>query len=158
MTIDNETRAAVEDALNDQAFAIDDDELERWPEFYTEDGFYQIIPRETHEANLPMGVMFCDGRGMMIDRIEALRTANIFEPHTYSHLLGRPGLSNGEAGVIEARTNFQVSRTMQGGSSELFAAGKYLDTFDTSGEQPLIKKRLVVLESRRIDILIVFPL
>jgi anthranilate 1,2-dioxygenase small subunit len=154
----SEKRAAIEDTLNDYAFAVDDDDLERWPEFFTEDGFYQIIPRETHEANLPMGIMFCDGRGMMHDRVEALRTANIFEPHTYSHLLGRPQLRQGENGTIEARTNFQLARTMQGGTSELFAAGKYLDVFDVSDERPRIRKRLVVLESRRIDILLVFPI
>jgi anthranilate 1,2-dioxygenase small subunit len=151
-------QATIEEFLNDYAFAIDDGELDGWPEFFTEDAVYQIIPRESHEAGLPLGVMLCEGRGMMRDRIEALQTANIFEPHTYCHFLGRPRLRAGGDGEIRARTNFQVMRTMQGGGSESFVAGKYLDAIVVADGKPLLAERRVVLESRRIDILLVLPL
>ena len=47
---------------------------------------------------------------------------------------------------------------MQNGRMETFAAGKYLDRIDLSGPAPLLAERRVVLESRRVDILLVFPL
>ena len=80
-------RQQVEDLLIDYSHALDDFELDRWPNFFTEDGIYQIIPRESYDQNLPLGILFCDGRGMMVDRILALETANIFEPHTNNHIL-----------------------------------------------------------------------
>ena len=151
-------RAAVEDFLIDYAHAIDDDDLEAWPGYFTEDGIYQIITREGFEAGLPLGIMYCEGRGMLEDRISALRTANIFEAHTYCHLLGRPSLARPSPELIQARTNFTVTRTMQDGGGESFAVGKYLDQIVFDGGRPLFRDRRVVIESRRIDILLVIPL
>lgn len=157
MSIDAASRSRIEDFLTDYAHAIDDDELERWPEFFTEDALYQITNRENYDAGLPMGVMICEGRGMMADRVLALRTANIYEPHTYCHLLGRPRL-HADGDTIRARSNFQVIRTMQEGRMELYATGKYVDRIVLDDGEPLLAERRVVLESRRVDILLVFPL
>lgn len=155
---DLELRARIEDFLGDYAHAIDDGQIEDWPGFFTEDGFYQVITREGYEAGHPIGVMHCEGRGMMQDRVTALREANIFEPHVYCHLLGRPRIRETAPGVYAARTNMQVIRTMQDGGSDIFATGKYLDTIVFEGGAPRLKDRRVILDSRRIDILLVFPL
>jgi anthranilate 1,2-dioxygenase small subunit len=153
-----ELRARIEDFLHEVANAIDDDEVERWPDFFTEDGFYQIIPRASFAAGHPAGIMTCAGRGMMRDRIEALRHANIYEPHTYCHLLGRPALRPEADGAVAARSNFALYRTMQGRSTELFAAGVYRDRIVFEDGEPRLKSRHAVLESRRVDILIVLPI
>jgi anthranilate 1,2-dioxygenase small subunit len=64
---------------------IDTDRLEEWPNFFTEDCVYEIIPKENSDLGLPMGIMHCFGRAMLRDRISSLREANVFEPHTYRH-------------------------------------------------------------------------
>ena len=158
MSIDAALRARIADFLADYAHAIDDGDLDSWPGYFTEAGRYRIITRETHDAGLPMGIMYCEGRGMMTDCIMALHTANIYEPHSYSHLLGPTRLQPDDDGGWRARTNFQVIRTMQSGAMELYAAGKYLDRIVLDDGRPLLAERDVVLESRRVDILLVFPL
>ncbi len=156
-SLDPETQGRIEDFLTDYAHGIDDGELEAWPGYFTEEAIYQITTRENHEAGLPLGIFYCEGRAMMADRILALRTANIFEPHTYCHLLGRPALiPEGEA--VSARSNFTVVRTMQDGGSEMFAVGKYLDRVVFEAGAPRLAERRVILESRRVDVLLVFPL
>src|ERR1700694_628993 len=65
---------------------IDTDRLEELPELFTEDCVYEIVPKENADLGLPIGIMHCFGRAMLSDRITALRSANIFEPHTYRHL------------------------------------------------------------------------
>ena len=151
--------ARIENFMLDYAHAIDDGDLHAWPRFFAEDGRYKIIIRENFEAGLPMGIMYCEGAGMMRDRVLALETANIYEPHTYSHILSRPRLRQGEGGQIHARSNFLVTRTMQEGRMETFAAGKYLDRITPQPDGGfLLTERLVVLDSRRIDILLVYPL
>ena len=65
-------RNLIEDFLLDCAHDLDDDRLEAWPGYFTDDAVYRILPRESHQRNLPLGVLFCEGRGMMGDRIEAL--------------------------------------------------------------------------------------
>ena len=47
---------------------------------------------------------------------------------------------------------------MQSGGTEPFASGKYLDSIDMSGEAPRFRRRIVVLDSKRVDILIVYPI
>jgi len=155
---DTDLRARVADFLADYVHTVDDDRLEDWPGFFAEDALYHITTRESEEMGLLIGIMHCDGRGMMEDRIKALRTANIFEPHTYCHVLGATRLSDEGKGVVSARTNFTVTRTMQDGGTELFAVGKYLDRIDASGDGLAFTSRRVVLESRRVDVLLVIPL
>lgn len=158
LSLDAELRGRIEDFLADYAQAIDDGDFTRWPGFFSEDGFYQIIPREGFEAGHPVGIMTCAGRGMMRDRVEALAGANIYEPHTYCHLLARPVLTRAADGTVLARTHFALYRTMQGGRSELFAAGSYRDRIILAGDGPRLQSRHAVLESRRVDILIVLPI
>ena len=151
-------RVHIEDMFSDYVHSIDDDRIEAWPEYFTETGFYQIISREGFEAGHAIGVLHCDGRGMMKDRVKAMREANIFEPHCYCHVMERPRLHRNSAETYSARTNFIVNRTMQNGDMETYACGKYLDLIDVSGDTPRFRRRIVVLDSRRIDILLVYPL
>lgn len=153
-----ETRRRVEDFLIDYVQTIDDGGLDAWPSFFTRDGRYSITTRENRSRGLPIGIMFCEGRGMMEDRMLALRTANIYEPHTYCHVVGQPRLRDGGDGLIEARSAFTVVRTMQDGRMALFAAGQYFDRISDQGENILFLERTVVLESRNVDVLIVMPL
>ncbi|HTI84291.1 MAG TPA: aromatic-ring-hydroxylating dioxygenase subunit beta [Acetobacteraceae bacterium] len=148
---------AIEDLLADYAEAIDDGALERWPGFFAEDGEYQIITRESHEAGLPVGIMYCGSRGMMEDRVQALRTANIYEPHTYRHLLARPRIQRSAEGFA-VRSNLCVFRIAQDGETVVFATGRYLDRIVEDGAALRFRSRQVVLDSRRIDILLVLPL
>ncbi len=151
-------RVRIEDMFADYVHSIDDDRIEAWPEYFTDTGFYQIISQESFEAGHAIGIIHCDGKGMMQDRVKAMREANIFEPHRYTHVMERPRLHRNSTDTFSARTNFIVNRTMQNGDMETFACGKYLDSIDVSGDTPRFRRRIVVLDSRRIDILLVYPL
>jgi anthranilate 1,2-dioxygenase small subunit len=155
--VSSDVHIAIEDLMSDYAYALDDDALERWPKFFTEDATYKIISRDNYDAGMPLGIMSCDGQGMMQDRILALRTANVFEPHTYCHLLG-PTRIEFDDDMYRARTNFSVIRTMQDGASTRYATGKYIDECVMDAGVARLQSRTVVLESRRIDVLLVIPL
>jgi anthranilate 1,2-dioxygenase small subunit len=47
---------------------------------------------------------------------------------------------------------------MESGRMDLFAAGKYLDEVVLDEERARFQKRVVVLDSRNVDILVVIPL
>ncbi len=152
-------RDKLEHLIDECAYALDDEEIDRWPYFFTESAIYHVTTKENYRDGLPIGVIHCVGRGMMLDRVKAFHTANIFEAHSYNHLLGRPSFSMGRsAGSYASRCNFQVVRIMQDGRSELFATGKYLDTIVLEKGLPKFQERIVVLDSRHIDILMVMPL
>ena len=142
----------------DYAHCVDDDRLEEWPEYFTADGRYRVITRENHDLGLPVSLMYCDGRGMLADRISAMRTANVFEPHTYCHTTGTPRISHSVGNEHHVRANFSVTRTMSDGEMSMFACGKYLDRVIEEADRILLVERTVVLDSRRIDTLLVIPL
>lgn len=159
MTVAGEAPAARIARLNTAyAHAIDDDRLEDWPGFFTEDGLYRIVTRENHEAGLPLAIVHCDGAAMMRDRVRAMRTANIFEPHTYCHTIGPGEISGAGDGVHTARTNFTVVRTMHSGAMSIFACGRYLDRIVEADGALKFAERIVVCDSRTVDTLLVVPL
>ena len=140
------------------AHAIDDDRLEDWPGFFTDDGLYRIVTRENREAGLPLAIVHCDGAAMMRDRVRAMRTANIFEPHTYCHIVGAVEPIAGEDGIHTARTNFVVVRTMHSGAMSVFACGRYLDRIVETAGTLKFAERVAVCDSRTVDTLLVVPL
>jgi 3-phenylpropionate/cinnamic acid dioxygenase small subunit len=147
------------DALNaDYAQTIDDDRLETWPSFFTEAGVYRVITRENRAQGLPVALVYCKGRGMMADRIVAMRTANIFEPHVYCHVVGATRIVALEPGGCSAETNFSVLRTMADGATSIFACGKYVDRIFDDGKTLQFAERTAVIDSRRIDTLLVIPI
>jgi anthranilate 1,2-dioxygenase small subunit len=127
---------------------IDEDRLEEWPDFFVEQCRYVITSRASHEAGLPHGVVYAASRGMLVDRVTALRRANIFEPHRYRHIVGPIRVEQVDATVARAHSNFIAVR----------AAGRYLDRIDLTSNPYRFIERLVVLDSQKIDTLLVIPL
>ncbi|MDB5608458.1 MAG: aromatic ring dioxygenase beta subunit [Bradyrhizobium sp.] len=157
--IDAPTYDMVADLISDYAHALDDGHIDRWPEFFTDSALYHVTTRENHDQGLPIGIIRCSGRGMMVDRVKAFHTANVFEPHSYNHLVGPAAMGPGKSpGAVASRCNFQIVRIMENGRMDLFATGKYLDEVVFEGGVPKLKERIVVLDSRNVDILIVVPL
>jgi anthranilate 1,2-dioxygenase small subunit len=151
-------RLRIEALYAEYAQAIDDDRLESWPEFFTAGGTYRVTTRENHGSGLALAMMYCDGRGMMSDRISALRLANIFEPHVYCHLTGSVRVLERTAEEVNAQANFAVIRTMQEGEQSIFACGRTYDRIVEVDGRLLFKDRLVVLDSRQVDTLLVIPI
>jgi len=140
------------------ARALDDDRIEEWPGFFVEDCLYKVTSADNHAKGMEAGLIYADSRGMLQDRVTALRKANIYERQAYRHILGTPVEVGKEGGATRAETSFLVVRIMRDGTMDLFACGRYLDTFVEEGGTLKIKERLVVCDSSRVDTLIAIPL
>lgn len=150
-------RLRVDALYAEYAHTIDDDRLEEWPALFSQDGIYRVTTRENYDNGLPLAMVYCDGRGMMADRISALRTANIFEPHVYCHMTSGTQVLSSKDGDIRARANFSVLRTMQEGDTSIFACGRSFDRIAEEGGRLVFRERLIVLDSRCVDTLLVIP-
>jgi anthranilate 1,2-dioxygenase small subunit len=151
-------RRGIEDLFAAYVDCIDEDRLEEWPDFFVEDCRYLITSRADHEAGLPHGIIYAASRGMLIERVLALREANLFEPHHYRHVLGPIRVRNVANGIAETAANFFAARIMHDGETSLFATGRYLDRIAVAGQPYRCIERLVVLDSHKIDTLLVIPL
>jgi anthranilate 1,2-dioxygenase small subunit len=145
-------------ALADYARCIDDDRLEDWPAFFVEDCLYKVTTADNHREGLEAGVIFANSRGMLKDRISALREANIYERQNYRHLVGAPSILGMDGDNTRSEASFMVARIMRDGSTALFATGRYLDTWRNLPDGLRLKERIVVCDSSRVDTLMAIPL
>ena len=140
------------------ARTIDDDRLEEWPDFFADPCSYVITTADNHREGLEGGIVYCISRGMLRDRISALREANIYEAHAYRHILGAPFIASELGEWIESETPFLVARIMRTGETSVFATGRYLDRYVIAGGVAKLTRRIVVCDSNRFDTLLVIPL
>ena len=151
-------RWELEQLFTDYVHCLDADELERWPDFFTEDCFYRITSAENYEASLPLGLIYATSRNMLKDRVSALREANIYEPQRYRHLVSSIKILEENGATLDLVANFMVVRTMQEGDMTLFAAGRYVDQVKLTDGVWKFALKDVVLDSRQIDTLLAIPL
>ncbi len=158
--MDVELQLKVENLLARYVHAIDDARLEAWPDFFVENGRYQITTAENVERGLPLCIVYADSRPMLRDRVSALRHANIYEAQRYRHTVSCTLVERVDADVGRATSNFQVTRIMHTGESMLFASGRYLDRIRLNGEggQAQFEEKIVVCDSRSVDTLLAIPL
>jgi anthranilate 1,2-dioxygenase small subunit/terephthalate 1,2-dioxygenase oxygenase component beta subunit len=138
------------------AACIDADRLEDWPGLFVEQCLYKITTAENQRRGYAAGIVYADSRAMLIDRVAALREANIYERQSYRHILGMPTLRPGAE--ISAETPFLVVRTMRDGRMDLFVAGVYLDRVREENGSLRFAERIVVCDSARFDTLLAIPL
>jgi 3-phenylpropionate/cinnamic acid dioxygenase small subunit len=151
-------RLELEQLYTDYVHCLDTDQLEHWPDFFTEDCFYRVTSAENFEAGMPLGLIHATSRDMLTDRVSALREANIYEPQRYRHLVSSIKIVKDRREALDLTANFLVVRTMQEGDMTLFAAGRYVDQVVRAGDDWKFSRKEVVLDSRQIDTLLAIPI
>jgi anthranilate 1,2-dioxygenase small subunit len=158
--MDIQLQYTIENLLARYAHAIDDDQLEVWPDFFVEQARYRITTAENHERGLPLSLVYADSRAMLRDRVNALRHANVYEAQRYRHTISSVLVKRIDTNTARVVSAFQVVRIMHSGETMLFASGRCLDRIRIIGEAELaqFEERIVVIDSRRVDTLMAIPL
>ncbi len=155
-------KAAVRDAINDlmadYCHFIDDDRLEEWLDFFTEDCVYKILSRENEESGLPLELLSCRNKNMLRDRILSLREANIYNIHFDKHMLGAVRILGEEDGDYRVQANYNVYQSNQDGESELFSVGTYRDLITFVDGKPLFKEKIATADTFGIPRLLSTPI
>ncbi len=158
MNLTESQRRQIEDLQARYIRLIDDDRIEEWPELFTDYCLYRITTRENFDKGLALGLMECQGQGMLADRVTGLRKINVYEPHRYSHQISGLLIESFDGETAVCRSNYLVIRTMADGDMSIFSAGVYLDKIALDPDGARFEERIVVADSRRIDTLLVIPL
>jgi anthranilate 1,2-dioxygenase small subunit len=145
-------------AQADYARCIDDGRLESWPDYFDDPCTYKITTAANYRDALEAAIVFANSRGMLIDRVSSLREANIYERHTYRHILGAPSVLEETEEGVRSETPFLVVRIMRDGEMDIFATGRYLDLYRIHNRDAKLTERIVVCDSSRIDTLLALPL
>ncbi|WP_298500973.1 aromatic-ring-hydroxylating dioxygenase subunit beta [uncultured Maritimibacter sp.] len=137
---------------------IDDGDCTAWPNFFVDDCFYTITSADNYAQNLEAGLVWLDSKDMLRDRILSLLEANVYERHSYRHMIGQPFVGELEGDEVDSEASFMVARITREGPTDLFATGRYIDRYRIAGDEAKIVSRTVVLDSNQIDTLLGFPL
>ena len=155
MTID---RDRIFDLLAQYGALIDAAQYEEWLGLFASECRYQVMPRENWQRGLPAALIFCDSRGMLEDRVLALREANKYNIHTDRHLIGLPRITDTQGSLVTVEASFVVFQTDVEGESRLFATGLYRDTLVLAGGDLRIVDKLVLLDTFAVPHLLATPL
>lgn len=158
LSLSPDLAARVDELIARYAECIDEERYHEWPGLFTDACIYKVISRDNHRRQLPMGLVYCDNRNMLRDRITSMKSANVFEPHSYRHAMSRPIMEQLEDGTIAAKTCFIVARIMHDGQTDIFSTGSYQDRIVEVDGELLFKERVVVTDSTSTDALLVIPL
>ena len=120
---------------------IDSNALEAWPDFFARSSASTSSPPpRTTRNGFEAGIIYADTKGMLIDRVAALRQANVYEKQSYRHILGLPNIMKNGGDEAESETPFLVVRIMHDGQTDIFATGVYLDTVSRRRQRPEIRQ------------------
>ena len=151
-------RFALYDLFAAYGALIDAADFAAWLDLFAARCTYHIVPRENYERGLPAGLVFCDSRAMLEDRIGALREANKYNIHTDRHLIGLPRLVGDDSGEALVEAPFAVYQSDQEGETRLFATGLYRDRIVCEGGTLKIRDKLVLLDTFAVPSLLSTPL
>ncbi|MFO0996539.1 MAG: aromatic-ring-hydroxylating dioxygenase subunit beta [Alphaproteobacteria bacterium] len=153
-----ELRFELEEFNAEYANTLDEYDLDRWVDYFTEDALYRITARENFDANLPLGLVYCEGRGMLKDRALAILKTTTFASRYLRHFLGPARILDvADDGTIHARANYMVVQTELERPSQILQAGMYVDRFARTGGALRLRERHCVYDSLIIPNAIVFP-
>lgn len=152
-----ELRARLADLYCAYGDALDEGELERWPDFFSDDCLYRVMPRDNFERGLPIALIYCESRNMLVDRVVALRETALYVPRTVRHLVGNIRLREIGPQGLRLTANFILCQTMTDQPSELFLCGRYHDRVVEDGDSLRFAERICVYDSTVVPTSLVFP-
>ena len=128
------------------AAALDEQRLMDWVELFDDNAHYVVLSRENFERNLPVGLIYCENKGMIRDRAFALKETAMFAPRYMRHLIANLAVeAEASDGTIAARANYVVLQVLfDRPDATLHQVGTYYDRFRrTAKGLKLVERRCV---------------
>ena len=152
-----EARWEVEEFHYEYAAGLERGEIEQWPDFFTDDAFYRVIARDNEESGLPLGLIYCEGKGMLRDRAYAIVHTETFAPRYLQLRISNTRVFSADERTIKAEASYLLLETLVDEPSRVQQVGKYQDVFERVNGGLLIKDRKCVYDTVVIDTCLVFP-
>lgn len=153
-------RLAIEDFHAEYCAVLDDGALKDWPDFFTEDAFYNVTSRENFDHGMPVGLIYCEGKGMLKDRALAIGETSMFGPRYLRHYITNTRITAlNEDQTIEAESNYLLIETRtEDPHGTLHQSGRMIDRFVPQDDGSLLlQKRIAVYETLLVPNALVLP-
>ena len=153
-----ELRLEIEEFNAEYAAVLDAGRIQDWLNFFAEDAIYRITGRENADAGLPVGLVYCEGIGMLRDRALAISRTTMFAPRYLLHQVTNTRvLAVDPSGEISAEANYSLFETLVDEKTTLQQVGRYHDRFIRQDGRLKLKARDCVYDSLIIDTALIYP-
>ncbi|CAN7398204.1 nuclear transport factor 2 family protein [Trinickia sp. LjRoot230] len=142
----------------DYAAVVNNNEWDKWPEFFTDQCVYKVQPRENYDRGLPLATLSFESKGMLKDRVYGMTETIFHDPYYQRHVVGVPRIHHADDERIEAQANYAVFRTKPDEMSTVFNVGRYIDTIRRTKDGLKFESRLCVFDSEMIANSLIYPI
>lgn len=158
MTNDVALQLELENLYSRYASLLDDGPLRAWPELFAEDCLYLLIPRDNYDRGLPLAIIRCESRGMLMDRVRATQETIMHEPRYLRHQITNVRVTGVEGGRIGVNAHYSVIEVLPDELPRILSVGRYIDVVQRRGDGALefVEKRCVY-DSVLVPNTIVYP-
>jgi 3-phenylpropionate/cinnamic acid dioxygenase small subunit len=140
-------RLALMDLYQDCAAALDEQRYDDWSGFFRDDALYRIVPRENHELGMPIALVHCEGRGMMADRITAIKEAAMFRPRALRRFVTPPRIVGADGARLQTRASVLLVETLHDQLTRVVLSGVFHDVVERTDQGFLLAERLCIYDS-----------
>lgn len=151
-------RLELEEFYADYVACLDEDRLEAWPDLFTDICLYKILPRENFDRGLPLATWLCESKGMLQDRVVAIRQTSMYAPRYVRHFVSGIRIGGWQDGVLAVQANYLVLETVADELTRVFNAGRYHDKLVVDDERLKLKEKLCVFDSILVPNSMIYPL
>lgn len=151
-------RLEIEELYAAYAYCLDHGPIDDWPDFFTENCLYKLISRENYDLGLPLGTMFAEKRGGLLDRVVSVKQTTVYHERYLSHLISGTRVLGEKNGVVEASANYIVIETLPNQYTQILNAGRYLDKIVREGGRLKFKEKLCIFDSVLVPASIITPI
>lgn len=155
----NVDRWALHDLYADYARLLDDGPLEDWPLLFLEECLYLAVPRENHDAGLPLATLRCESRAMLQDRVRAVQETIMYEPRYLRHHITQIRPLPRTDGSLDVTAHYSVVEVLQDEVPRILSVGRYLDVVTQASDGALrFAEKRVIYDSEMVPNTLVYPL
>jgi len=158
MAVDVALQFEVENLYARYASLLDDGPLRDWPELFAEDCLYLLIPRDNYDRGLPLSIIRCESRGMLVDRVRATQETIMHEPRYLRHHITNVRVTNMDGQRLAVNAHYSVIEVLPDALPRILSVGRYIDVLQRRGDGALefVEKRCVY-DSVLVPNTIVYP-
>lgn len=153
-----ELRERVEQLYEAFVRALDCDLLEELPPLFVDDGSYRLVSMENHRRGLPLATMRFDSRGMLQDKVFALRNTAMYIPRTQRHVISMLNVADSTETSVHVRAAFAVFETLPEEPTRVLTSGEYDDRLVWDDDNLLFAAKTTIYDSDLVRNSLVLPL
>lgn len=134
------------------------EEIERWASFFTEDCVYKIVTRENYDRGLPLAIMYCEGIGMLHDRVSGIQKTSFHAPRYYRHLISNIRIVGNSESTLHTQANFVVFESLVNSTTNVWNTGRYFDAIVREDSTLKFREKICVLDGNLLLGTLIYPI